>query len=88
MDLQAPLLRTNLHRPPVTADLVHRERLNQGVPPQNLVEGAIVDVSGLRDKLAASLDGLFFLDMGHSQTRAYALGKCLLTQHPYVSEFR
>lgn len=29
MVLQAPLLRTKLHRPPVTTDLVHRERLHQ-----------------------------------------------------------
>jgi LuxR family maltose regulon positive regulatory protein len=29
MDPQAPLLRTKLHRPPVTADLVHRERLHE-----------------------------------------------------------
>lgn len=35
MNRQAPLLRTKLHRPPVTTDLVHRERLharlNQGL---------------------------------------------------------
>ena len=29
MDLQPPLLRTKLHRPPVTADLVRRERLHE-----------------------------------------------------------
>ena len=29
MEPQAPLLRTKLHRPPVTADLVHRKRLHE-----------------------------------------------------------
>ncbi|MGB8328871.1 MAG: hypothetical protein WCE62_01995 [Polyangiales bacterium] len=36
---------------------------------------------------APSLDCLFLPDIGQSWARAYALAKCLLTQHPHVSEF-